>query len=45
MPNIDERMANEVSAVIYKAGEVKKVAGIEDGKKSATSCVLSQRNL
>jgi hypothetical protein len=30
VPNIDNLMTNEVSAVIYKAGEVKKVSEIED---------------
>ena len=29
VPNIDERMTNEVSAVIYKAGEVKKVSVVD----------------
>ena len=30
VPNIDDLMTNEVSAVIYKAGEVKKVTEIEE---------------
>lgn len=30
VPNIDERMTNEVSAVIYKAGELKKVSEVEE---------------
>ena len=30
VPNIDDRMTNEVSAVIYKAGEVKKLAEVEE---------------
>lgn len=33
VPDIDDLMTNEVSAVIYKAGEVKKVAEVEEEAK------------
>lgn len=35
VPNIEELMTNEVSAVIYKAGEVRKAAEVQDEKANA----------
>ena len=34
VPSIDNLMTNEVSAVIYKAGEVKKVSEVKDDAKT-----------